>query len=85
MLRSIEEKAVSNQAAALYTLLAETRPPRVEVLNVQPDAIPKLRDQFRFTIFVRGENADETLKFVKNSIHHLKKKSKVVITVHVDP
>ncbi len=85
MLRSIEEKAVSNQAAALYTLLAETRPPRVEVLNVQPDAIPKLRDQFRFTIFVRGENADETLKFVKNSILHLKKKSKVVITVHVDP
>lgn len=85
MLRSVNENTVSNQAAALYTLMAETKPAGIEVLNVQPDAVPKKRDQFRFTLFVRGDNAVATLGFVKASIAKLKKKSGVIVTVHVDP
>jgi len=85
MMRSGEEKTVSNQAAALYNLMAKVKTGRIDVLNVQPDAIPRLRDQFRYTIFVRGEDAAETLRFVKDSLGKLKKKSSVITTVHVDP
>ena len=85
MMRSVEEKIVSNQATALYNLMAQAKTGRIEVLNVQPDAIPKLRDQFRYTIFVRGEDSAATLRFVKDSLGKLKKKSGVITTVHVDP
>ncbi len=85
MLRSVEENTVSNQAAQLYTLMAGSKPAGIEVLNFQPDAVPKKRDQFRFTIFVRGDDAVATLGFVKASIAKLKKKSGVITTVHVDP
>lgn len=85
MLRSVEENTVSDQASSLYTLMVETRPKGVEVLTLQPDAVPKKRDQYRYTIFVRGEDAAATLGFVKASIAKLKKKSGVITTVHVDP
>lgn len=85
MLRSIHEKVVSNQATALYNLMAESRPDTIEVLSVQPDRIPKLRDQFRYTIFVRGDDAAATLRFVKESAGRAKKKSGVIVTVHVEP
>ena len=72
MLRSVEEKVVSNQATTLYNLMIASNSQHVEVLNVQPDAIPKLRDQFRYTIFVRGQDAAQTLRFVKESLAQLK-------------
>jgi primosomal protein N' (replication factor Y) len=85
MLRGENEKIVSNQATALYNLFSQGKPDGIDVLNVQPDAIPKLRDQFRFTIFVRGQDSERTLQFVKSIILQSKKKSGVITTVHVDP
>ncbi len=85
MLRGVDEKLVSNQADALYNLLAQNKPERVDVLNVQPDVIPKLRDQFRYTIFARSQDAEATLDFVKSTVSQMKKKSGVITTVHVDP
>jgi len=85
MLRGVDEELVSSQAGLLYQLMFGTKPEGVEVLSVQPDTIPKLRDQFRFVIFIRSENAKLCLEFVKSSLASLKKKNKVVITLHVDP
>ncbi|MBL8012606.1 MAG: primosomal protein N' [Candidatus Omnitrophica bacterium] len=85
LLRGPEEKIVSIQAEALYNSLAENTPSGIDVMPVRPDGMPKLRDQYRFVIFIRGEQASATLDFVKESIGKLKKKSKVIITVQVDP
>jgi len=84
MLRGVEEKVVSTQAEVLYTSMAEAPAPGVDVVSVQPDAVVKLRDQFRYTILVRGQERRSTLTFVKESLLKAKKKSGVIVTVHVD-
>lgn len=85
MLRGVDEKIVSAQAQSLYNLMSEQKIEGVEVLNPQPGIVPKLRDKFRYTILVRGDKARETLQFVKSTLAKLKKKSAVMITIHVDP
>lgn len=85
VIRGKEEKAVTEQAQALYNSMAANKPHDIEVLNVRPDVVPKVRDQYRMAIFVRGPQACEVLAFAKESVGKLKKKSSVIITVQVDP
>ncbi len=85
MLRGMDEKMVSAQAQSLYNLMSEQKMQGVEILNPQPGVVPKLRDKYRYTILVRGEKARETLQFVKGTLAKLKKKSAVIVTIHVDP
>jgi primosomal protein N' (replication factor Y) len=82
--RGIQEKVVSGQAELLYNLMAENKVSGIDLLSLQPDVITKLRDKYRYIILVRGEDRGAVLKFVKESLAKMRKKSGVIVTVQVE-
>ncbi len=85
MLRGKQEEAVLAQANALFELLTKKETAGVEVLDPQADVIPKLRDQYRFTIMLKGQSLETILGLIKAALKDLKRKSSVIVTVNVDP
>jgi primosomal protein N' (replication factor Y) (superfamily II helicase) len=84
MLRGATQKVVCDQAELLYNLMAEQKTEGIDLLSIQPDAVVKVRDKFRYFILIRGENRQATLVFAKESLAKVKKKSGVIVTVQVD-
>ena len=84
-LRGVKEKTVLEQAYFLYTELGKILPREIDMLEPQPDMVPKLRDKYRFTIMLKGKSVKKILTFIKNGLKQFKRKSGVTLTVNVDP
>jgi primosomal protein N' len=83
-LRGKKEDAVFELAKLLFDKFEERRPKNIEVTDPHPDANPKLRDKYRFTIVVKGQSVKSVLKLIKGALKGIKKRN-IVITVNVDP
>ena len=83
-LRGVQEAVVFEQARALYEKLAQYKEDAGEVMDPQPDLIPKLRDKYRLIIMVKTNKVDRLLAFIRAQLKGFPKKS-VIITVNVDP
>ncbi|HLF17946.1 MAG TPA: primosomal protein N' [Candidatus Omnitrophota bacterium] len=83
-LRGKKEEAVLEQGQALDGLLKAKAAKNVEVSEPSADVIPKLRDQYRYTIMLKGKNLKPMLDLAKKGIKEMKKRS-VVIALNVDP
>jgi primosomal protein N' (replication factor Y) len=83
-LRGENEEVVFELSNNLYRCLQERKTEHVEVLDPHPDINPKLRDQYRFTILLKGRSVKSILSQVKSSLKDFKRKN-VIITVNVDP
>ena len=68
----------------LFELLKKGQTAQMEIMEPQPDIIAKLRDQYRYTIMLKGKNLKAMIKMAKSAIKALKKKG-VLITLNVDP
>ena len=84
-LRSRNETAVLAQANELFERLQQRRSEDIEVLDPQPETLSKLRDQFRFTIMMKGESLERILSLTKSALKNFKRKSHTIVTVNVDP
>jgi primosomal protein N' (replication factor Y) len=84
LLRGKKQEDVIAQAQALYELIAGKDAKATEVTEPIEDVTPKLRDQYRYTIMLKGKNLKAMIKTAKGAIKELKKKS-VLITLNVDP
>lgn len=67
----------------LHQEMAADLPKGVEIFDLQPDCIPKLREKYRFTIMLKTRHAPRTVSWLKATLHR-HKKSGVVVTVNVD-
>jgi primosomal protein N' (replication factor Y) len=85
MLRGPKEDVVLGQAKDLFDRLEKDIPKGIEILDFQPDMLPKLRDKYRFTIMLKGKPVKRMLSFVKSAVKASRKKKNVVVTVNVDP
>ena len=83
-LRSVKEETVLQQAYSFYTELGKILPRGIDLLEPQPDMVPKLRDKYRFTIMLKGKSVQQILAFIKNGLKQFKRKSTVTLTVNVD-
>ena len=54
-------------------------------MDVHPDRIPKLRDQFRYNVLVKGKSIRQMHALIKSSLKDIKKKKGVIITTNVNP
>ncbi len=84
-LRSMKEETVLQQAYDFYTELGKILPREIDMLEPQPDVVPKLRDKYRFTIMLKGKSVKQILAFIKNGLKQFKRKSTVTLTINVDP
>ena len=84
-LRSMKEETVLQQAYDFYTELGKILPREIDMLEPQPDVVPKLRDKYRFTIMLKGKSVQQILAFIKNGLKQFKRKAAVTLTVNVDP
>jgi len=84
LIRGKKEETVVEQARALYEIITKKQAKGIDVLEPNADFMPKLRDQYRYTIMLKGKNLKALLTLAKGAIKALKKKG-VLITLNVDP
>ena len=82
--RGKKEDAVFALSKDLFGRLEERKGKGLEVSDPHPDVNPKLRDQYRFTIIVKGKSVKKILKLVKAALKGIRKKN-IIVTVNVDP
>lgn len=84
-LRGRNKDDVFEQTRILFEELEKNKPKEVEILDLQPDILPKLRDKYRFTIMLKSKSVKPMLAFIKSALKTFKKRKNVVVTVNVDP
>lgn len=85
MLRGKSEETVLEQAKELFLTLREKTPAQIEVMDPQPDLLPKLRDKYRYTIMIKGKKLPLILATVQSCLKEFKKRKGLIVTVNVDP
>lgn len=83
-LRGINEEAVLKNCTDLFEKLEKNAPKDITISDPHPDVNPKLRDQYRFIILLRGKSVKNMLALIKSTLKTLRRKS-AIITVNVDP
>lgn len=84
-LRGKEDTNVFAASSALYDKLEELADENCEVVDVHPDRIPKLRDQYRYNVLIKGKSIKDMHVLFKQALKATKKKKGIIITVNVNP
>ncbi|HQP11755.1 MAG TPA: primosomal protein N' [Candidatus Omnitrophota bacterium] len=84
-LRGGEEDAVREYIQLLYEKLLARQELGLEILAVQPDFRPKLRDQYRFMIMLKTLSLEKAHALIKDVQRSLKRRGRLIMTVQVDP
>ena len=83
-LRGKKEDVMLEESHRLFDQLKERSPRGMEIMEPHPDMVPKLRDQYRWTIMLKGKTLRPLLLTAKRTLKSFKKKS-VIITVDGNP
>jgi len=81
--RGIKQEDVAAHARELQEKIQAGLLKGVEIFEVQPDYVPKLRDKYRFTIMLKGHNVVKLLQWLKPLLKSVKR-GKVIVTVRVE-
>jgi primosomal protein N' (replication factor Y) len=84
-LRGVREEKVLEQTHTLFQKFVDNKIKGIEILDPQPDTQPKLRDQYRHVIRLRGKSNINILQWVKPLVHQALKRSQVLLSIYVDP
>ena len=84
IVRGKKEDVVLEQANALCEHFQKADNKDIEINEPQVHVIPKLRDQYRFNIFLKSKEIAGAVRFVQNCLKSFKKKSGIIIAVDVD-
>lgn len=87
VIRGADEKIVQEQAKGMYDLLKGNQGDKnsaVEVMDIHPDSISKIRDQYRYAIVLKGKNIEIMQKFIKKTLKSYKRKKGTILTVNVE-
>lgn len=87
VLRGTDEAIVLEQAKVLYNLFKddqESKSSGIEVMDLHPDAVSKLRDKYRYAIVLKGEKAETMQDFIKKTLKNYKRKKGTILTVNVE-
>jgi len=83
-LRGIKESTVFDQSNDLFNILEKSKVKSISISDPHPDVNPKLRDQYRFSILLKGKSVKKMLALIKSSLMGFRKKG-VIMTINVDP
>ncbi len=83
MLRAEAEETVIDVCNAFHACL-DAQLDDVEVIHPMPDVYPKLRDQYRYNIMVKGESAENMLNDVRRIWREFPRRKNVILSIRVD-
>lgn len=83
-LRGKKEQVVFEEGNELFELLKKQNLKGVDISDPHPDVNAKLRDQYRYTILLKGKSVKGILALIKSALKGFKKRN-VIIVINVDP
>ena len=83
--RGKKEQEVLTQSEIIFSALKEEGLNEVEISDPHPDVIPKLRDQYRYTIMLKGKSVKIILSLWKKVLKAIRRKKSIIVTMNVDP
>jgi primosomal protein N' (replication factor Y) len=84
-LRGVNEEKVLEQIHILFQKFMDNKVKGIEILEPQPDQMPKLRDQYRHVIRLRGKSNAKMLAWAKPLVQQALRRSQVLLSISVDP
>lgn len=85
MFRAVKADTLAEQAQCFYQSLNDhNKSKQIEILDPQPDVVPKLRDKYRYTILVKGKSVGLIMLLIRKTLKNFRKKSGMIIAVNVD-
>lgn len=83
--RSRDEKSSESMIQEVYNQFLGNKPQEIALTAVEPDIPSKLRGQYRFRVMAGGGEVEAVVNFIKENLSAIKRRSKVIITLNVDP
>jgi primosomal protein N' (replication factor Y) len=83
--RGKSEKSTHQAAWQVYNELNKSASGDYTVTPPLADAIGRKRDQFRFNVMVQANHAPDAVLFIKSTLAQIKRPSRVIVTMNVDP
>jgi len=83
--RGKSEKITHQAAQQAYNILSQEAK---EVFAVTPplaDRVLRKRDQFHFNVMIQANHVPQAVAFIKSAFHKIKRPSRVIITLNIDP
>ena len=83
--RGKEEKLTREMADSVYKELKQRATESLAITPPLADAVMRKRDQFRINVMFQTDNVPQTVSFIKSTLAKLKRRSKVIMTINIDP
>jgi len=84
-IRGKKEEAVLDYSQKLYNKLQKHLPKALDIMEPHPDGVPKMRDQYRYSIMCKGKSVNKIVSFVKKQLKDTRKNAGIIVTLNVDP
>ena len=69
----------------MYNVLSKSAPKNYTITPPLADAVGRKRDQFRFNVMAQANGVVPAVAFIKSTLAKIKRRSRVVVTLNVDP
>jgi len=79
------EKSTQEQALQVYNALSKSAPAGYAVTPPLADAVGRKRDWFRFNVMVQADRVPQAVAFIKSVLQQIKRRSRVIVTMNIDP
>ena len=83
--RGKTEKSTHQAAQQVYNVLSKSAPENCNITPPLADAVVRKRDQFRFNVMVQADHVPQLIAFIKSALAQTKRRSRVIVTLNVDP
>lgn len=83
--RARQERSAMNFARDVYNALVAVSGQGMQILEPGPGVPAKMRGQYRFRVLVQGPRAEEITGVIKGALAKVKRSSRSIVTVEVDP
>jgi len=83
--RGKSEKYAAQAAQQVYNELNNSAPENFTITPPLSDAVARKRDQFRFNVMVQANDVPHAVAFIKWTLAKIKRRSRVIVTINVDP
>jgi primosomal protein N' (replication factor Y) len=83
--RGKSEKSAREAAWQVYNTLNQTAGPDLAVTPPLADDVGRKRDKFHFNVMLQADDVPRAVAFIKSSLAKIKRQSRVVVALNIDP
>ncbi len=84
-LRAKSQKSAQEASLEVYNQLSKTAPENCLVTHPLANAVARRRDWFLFNVMIQADEVKGAVAFIKSALTRIKRHSRVIVTLNVDP